>query len=189
MYLENRTYYHTVCRYFDVKLKDSDIDDDLWVEIDKLLSGTIKILETMKSVDDLLIMLHLYSSYSWLKTRRLISAENFLKDASRRYSKKKKINVNDRPDIPVIPSWILLQRIFLQRGLIKKEYGKHIHAWLIFTAMLKIGKIYDPLWRMEALTQLENIFTDSKINQTIKLKSEIKNVKLMLEFFKNDKFK
>ena len=181
--------YHTVCRFFDVKLQDSAINDTLWVEIDKLLSSTKKILETMKSVDDLIIMLHLYSSYSCLKTRRLISAENFLKDASRRYRNKKKINVEDRPDIPVIPSCILLQRIFLQRGLIKKEYGKYIHACLIFTVMLKVGKIFDPLCRMEALTQLESIFTDPKASQVFKTKPDIRNIRLMLEFFKRDKFK
>jgi hypothetical protein len=140
------------------KAKDED-----WLAVEKEINRTKNLItKNMKSVDDLVITLHLYSSYWCMMTKRLISADNDLKDALDTFNKRKKPNIENRPNIPIVPCFILLQRIYLQRGLLLQCYGKKIKAFIIFTKLLKIGKIYDPVTRMEALKHIGLILNDPK---------------------------
>lgn len=73
----------------NVKTQDKKATDEEWQEIEKILKETkLLISQQMHSIDDLLIMLHLHSSYSCMMTRRLISAENYLKEACKKYVHK-----------------------------------------------------------------------------------------------------
>lgn len=184
-----RKYYQTICAFHELRHLDKQATENQWTNAERGLAKIKKlIIKRMKSADDLLIMCHLYSSYCCMMTKRLISADNDLKDAQDTFKRRRKIEQKDRPDIPIIPSCILLQRIYLMRGLLHKAYGKNLQAFMIFTKLLKIGHIYDPKTRMEALTQLDIILEDSKF-QTIRNNPSMKNIKLMLELFRKDKVK
>lgn len=93
--------------------------DDFEQSVETELNTVKELFRTkMKSVNDLLIMLHLYSS-NWLTlNRKLISAEKELDSAVAIFKKPWMINKQERFDIPVIPRAILKQRIVFQKALI-----------------------------------------------------------------------
>lgn len=184
-----RKYYQTVWRFYSTKERQNTVSDDEWQETEKEIGKTIKlIIKNMTDSEDLVISLHLYSSYCCMMTKRLISADNELKEAKTIFKNKKEIDSSKRHDIPVLPSWILIQKILLMSGLLDKCYGKDMKACLKFTKLLKVGKYYDPKTRMEALTYLDMILSEPKYSK-INSKPEIKNIKLMLELFREDKYK
>jgi len=187
-FYRKRTYYQTISKFQQYKAKGENTRDEQWLVIEKQICKTKQLISKMKSADDLMIILHLSSSYCCMMMKRLISADNYLKEAQDLFTHRTKINVEDRLDIPVIPSCILLQKLYLQRGILYKEYDRKMQACMIFTKLLKIGKVYDPVTRMEALTQLNLILSNPKYNN-INSKPEIKNIKIMLELFRKDKVK
>lgn len=88
-----------------VKELDKNATERQWLQVEKdIVKAGETITKCMKSVDDLVITLHLYSSYCRMMTRRLITAENDLKEAQDTFRRRKKIDPKLRPDIPVIPS-------------------------------------------------------------------------------------
>lgn len=159
-------------------------------EVQRELDFTKKLLtDKMTSVNDLLIMLNLHTSYCLMMTRRLISAERDLNIAVSIFNKTTVINQDDRPDIPVIPISILKQRILLQRAQIMKGYNKTKEAALLLTSILKMGKVYDPMTRKEALKTLQQIFINYPKGNLMEMFPETKNIDLMLQLFENNKHK
>ena len=181
-----RKYYFAVCSFYKVKEMSSDQEEE-FEKIEALITSTkILIKKKMKNAVDLIIMMSLYSSYAWMISRKLISSERDLKSAIQSFKRAKHIVQEDRIDIPIIPNSVLKQRIVFQRGLLLIAYGKHMKAAMMFTKLLKIGKIYDPLTRYDTLRQLKDTFTKHfKVNQS-ELQPQLKNIDMMIQLFSGE---
>jgi hypothetical protein len=174
-----RIYYKNIWLFLKVtknrEMSDPKLQETELQEVMKELEFTKKLFETyMVSVNDLLIMLYLHTSYWFMKTRRLISAERDLSVAKSIFDQTDEIRKADRLDIPIIPKWILFQRMLLQKGLIQKMYNKHKEAVFILTNLFKIGKIYDPMARKDALDALMDIFRKYPKQDLSKLYPDVK---------------
>ena len=150
-----RKYYEVVWQFYHAKLTFKEDREDVSQTIESNIQIVKDLYKTkMSSVNDILIMLYLHSS-NWLTlNRKLISAEKDLDYAIRIIKTPYKIKQSKRPDIPIIPKSILKQRIILQKALILIEYSKAKQAAILLTSLLKIGRIYDPSVRKEALKLL-----------------------------------
>lgn len=160
-------------------------------DVQKELDFTKKLLAERNKdmVDDLLIMLNLYSSKCLLMTRRLISSERDLKTAIKIFKNLHKVRQRDRHDIPIIPKYILRQRILLQKALIMKAYSKNQEAALLLTGLIKIDTNFDPLTKEAALKALHELFVNHPKGNFIKMYPETKNIELMLQLYQNVKIK
>lgn len=141
-----------------------------------------------------MIMLNLYSSKCLLLTRRLISAERDLHIAINLFLENKKCRQEDRPDLPVIPRCILRQRILLQKALVMIDFKKKRQAAYLLTNLLKVGEVYDPAIRKEALTTLHSLLKShpesSNIGEMLQLfkPSRKKNIVLLVDSIKDQFF-
>lgn len=61
-------------------------------------------------------------------------------------------------------------------------------ACKLFTKLIKIGKVYDPNVRKDALNQLEILMSDSKVVPS-EISLTLKDIRSMLELFKGNKTK
>jgi hypothetical protein len=124
-----------------------------------------------------------------MKLRKLISAENYLKEAISTFSKIKVLDKDKRPDIPVIPKCILEQKIMLQCALLNLSYGKKMKCLNNLNLVLRIGKIYDPETRAEALQTMKPLVMDVFWKNPIEVSRQIKNIDEMLNIFDEDRSK
>ncbi|CAI2380645.1 unnamed protein product [Moneuplotes crassus] len=171
-----RKYYFCMCKFYSLQNHHISPGEKEILRIEKELEQTKTLIEKLvkNSVSDILIMLNLYSSKCLLMTRRLISAERDLHIAIKIFKKKQKLIQEDRPDIPIIPRCILRQRILLQKSLVMLDFKKKRKAAYLLTDLLKIGEVYDPAVRKEALMTLHSLFGNHP---------EAQNIEQMLQLF------
>lgn len=186
-----RVYYASISKFFHLLSLKKSVTEDQILNVCNELKRAQNIIKhyCRHSVDDLLIMLNLYSSKLLLMTRRLISAEKDLKKAIKIFRAKRKIHKHLRPQIPIIPRCILRQRLVLQKSLVMLDFKKTKDAGLLLTKLLKIGKVYDPAIRKEALKTLYFLFTDHLGKSCFQDYPESLNVNKMIQLFQTRKKK
>ncbi|CAI2381718.1 unnamed protein product [Moneuplotes crassus] len=180
-----RTYYASIAKFFYLKnFKGTATEEEILTVRDELKKAEGIIIEYLTDcIDDLLIMLNLYSSKCLLMTRRLISAENDLKSAMEIYRWRRPTDQQDRPEIPVIPRCILKQRLILQKALVMIDFKKIKPACLLMTKLLKSGKVYDPTTRKEALKTLHFLLTEHLGRKCFQEYPETQNIGKMIQAF------
>lgn len=173
-----------------IKRKDTATEEEV-LAVEKELENTKKLIENLMktSINDILIMLNLFSSKCLLITRRLISAERDLYIAIKIFRKSKYNKQEYRPDFPIIPRYILRQRIILQKALVMIDFKRKQEAALLLTKLLKVGKYYDPLTRMEDLQTLQLLFSFHPQGSLIEKYPETESINQMLQLFQTSKKK
>jgi len=185
-----RKYYQVACLFMNAKNCGPDNIENKIHLVLKEINIVKKLISThMELADDLLIMLNLHSCYCLMMTRRLISSERDLNIAEDIFEQLISIRQSKRPDIPVLPKCILLQRIMLHKCLILKAYERKQEAARLLTKLLKVGKVYDPLTRMEALDTLLEIFKTHPQGNLLEKYPEAKNIESMAQLFHQAKNK
>lgn len=187
-----RKYYSCIWKFLHLKKKHGKFNEEEILVVTKQIEKTKNLIKKYfgNSADDILIMLNLLSSKCLLMTRRLISAERDLNIAIWIFKNKTALNQEDRPDIPIIPSCILRQRIILQQALVFIDFKKIKKAATILTKLLKVGIVYDPAIRKEALETLQKIVTNWPQNGNLMEKfDELKNIEKNIQLFNSQRNK